>query len=38
VEDYGRVTLMTTLYKIYMMVLAKRLREEVDRRGIVPAN
>jgi hypothetical protein len=37
-KEYRRVTLMATLYEICTMVLAKRLREEVDRRGIVPAN
>lgn len=37
-ENYRGLTLMLTLYKIYMMVLAKRLREEVEGRGIILPN
>lgn len=29
---------MSTLYKVYMGVLAKRLREEVEGKGIIPEN
>jgi len=38
VKDYGGVTLMPTLYKIYTGVLAERLREEVEDKGIIPPN
>jgi len=37
VEDY-RVTLLSTLYKVYVAVLAERLREEVECKGIIPSN
>lgn len=39
-EDYRRVTLMSTLYKVYMGVekLAERLREEVEGKKILPGN
>lgn len=36
VGDYRGVTLMPTLYKVYTSVLAKRLREEVKSKSIVP--
>lgn len=36
--DYRGVTLMSTLHKMYMRVLAKRLREEVEEKGIIPGN
>lgn len=38
VEEYGGVTLMSTLYKIYAAMLAERLREDVERKKIVPQN
>jgi len=38
VEDYRGVTLMPTLYKVYMEVLAERIREEVEGKGMVPHN
>lgn len=38
VKDYRGVTLLPTLYKIYVAVLAERLREEVEGKGIVPPN
>lgn len=38
VEDYRGVTLTSTLYKIYTMVLAERIRKEVEEKGIVPEN
>jgi len=31
VEDYRGVTLLSTLYKVYVAVLAERLREEVEQ-------
>lgn len=37
-EEYRGVTLMPTLYKIYMMVLVERIRKEVKEKGIVPKN
>jgi len=37
-EDYREVTLMSTLYKIYATVLAERLREEVEGKGIISPN
>jgi len=37
-EYYRGVTLMSTLYKIYATVLAERLREEVESKGIIPPN
>lgn len=30
VEEYRGITLMPTLYKIYVMLLAARLREDVE--------
>jgi len=38
VEDYRGVTLMTSAYKIYVTILAGRIREEVEEKGIMPAN
>jgi len=38
VEDYRGVTLMTSAYKIYAAVLAGRIREEVEEKGILTAN
>lgn len=38
VKDYRKVTLMATLYKVYMRVLAERLREELEDMGIIPEN
>jgi len=38
VEEYRGVTLLVTLYKIYVMVLAERLNEEIEGKGIVPHN
>lgn len=37
-EDYRRVTTVTTLYKIYAAMMADRLREEVEREEIIPPN
>jgi len=38
VKDYRGVTLMPTLYKIYTAVLAERLREEIEEKGLIPPN
>jgi len=38
VEEYRGVTIMPTLYKVYAAVLAERLREEVEREGVIPPN
>lgn len=34
VENYRGVTLMSTLYIMYMRVLAERIKEEVERKGL----
>lgn len=36
IEDYRGVTLTHIAYKIYAAVLAERLREEVESKGILP--
>lgn len=38
VEEYRGVSLTPTLYKLYASVLAKRLREEVEGKGLFPQN
>lgn len=38
VKDYRGVTLMTATYKIYLIILAKKLRGEMEERGMVPDN
>lgn len=38
VEEYRRVTLMDTLYKIYVGVLAESLKEEVNEKETIPRN
>jgi len=38
VENYRGVTLLSTLYKVYVAVLAEKLREEVERKGSIPPN
>lgn len=35
IEDYREVTLTHTAYKIYAAVLAEKLREEVESKGIL---
>lgn len=35
VEEYREVTLMPTLYKMYAMALAERLKKERDRERII---
>jgi len=37
-EDYRGITLMTTLYKIYTMVLTERLRLECEEKKVIPQN
>lgn len=36
--DYRRVTLMSTAYKIYAAVLAKKIRKETEWKQIIPQN
>lgn len=38
VEEYREVTLMLTLYKVYMGMLAEKLRKEVEEKEIIPGN
>lgn len=38
VRDYREVTLMPTIYKLYVAILAERLREEKEKKRIVPHN
>lgn len=38
VEEYRGIPLMPTLYKIYASALAERLREEVERKAVIPHN
>lgn len=38
VEDYRGVTLMATAYKMYAMILAERLREEIEEKGLLADN
>jgi len=38
VEDYRGITLMTSAYKIYVTILAGRIRAEVEEKGIMPPN
>lgn len=35
-EDYSGVTLLNTMYKIYMMVLEDRLEREMEEKGMLP--
>lgn len=37
-SDYRGVTLVSTLYKVYPRVLAERLREKIEEKGIIPEN
>jgi len=37
-KDYRGVTIMPTIYKIYTAVLAERLREEMEGKGMIPPN
>lgn len=36
VQDYRGITLTQTAYKVYAAVLAERLREEVEAKGVLP--
>lgn len=36
VGDYRGETLMPTLYKVYVAIITERLREEVEKKKIVP--
>jgi len=38
VENYRGVTLIPLMYKIYMTILAERLREEMEGKVIIPSN
>lgn len=38
VSDYREVTLAPTMYKIYATMLAERLREEVEGKGLIPSS
>lgn len=38
VEEYKEVSLTPTLYKVYASVLANRLREEVEGKGLISQN
>jgi hypothetical protein len=38
VEEYRGMTVMPTLYKVYTRILAERIREEVEEKGIIPQN
>lgn len=38
VKEYREVTLTQAEYKIYTSILAKRLREEVEKNAILPQN
>jgi len=38
VEEYRGVTLLSSLYKLYVMILAERLNKEIERKGILPPN
>jgi len=38
IEEYRGVTLLPTLYKLYVSILAERLNEKIERKGIVPQN
>ncbi|XP_018375576.1 PREDICTED: uncharacterized protein LOC108769213 [Trachymyrmex cornetzi] len=38
VRDYRGISIMPTLYKVYTAVLAERLREEIEGKGMIPPN
>ena len=38
VEQYRGVTLMPTLYKVYVGILGERLRSEIEEKGVLPPN
>lgn len=35
---YREVTLMPTLYRVYMAVLAEKITENMEEKGIIPHN
>lgn len=37
-EDYRGISIMPSLYKIYVSILTERLKEEIERKEIVPEN
>lgn len=37
-KDYREMTLLPTIYEMYVAVLAERLREEVERKHMIPHN
>lgn len=37
-EEYRGVTLMMTLYMVYTLILAERLEEVVEKKGLFPPN
>lgn len=37
-KDYRKITLMSTLYKIYTSVLMERVKEELEKKEIIPDN
>lgn len=38
VEKYKGITLMSSAYRIYATILMGRLKEEIERGGIIPPN
>lgn len=38
VGDYRRITMMLSLYKVYAMILAERLKEDIENKRIIPDN
>lgn len=38
VEEYRGVTLLPSLYKVYVSILAERLNEELEKKRIIPHN
>lgn len=37
-KDYRGVTLLPTLYKVYVAVLTERLKENLEEKGVIPQN
>lgn len=37
-EDYRKVTLLVTAYKVYAMVIAERVKEEMEGKGLLSHN
>jgi len=36
--DHEEITIMSTSYKIYVAILAEKLKNEIEERGIIPQN